>query len=415
MTIDLRPYIRPGDTVLVSQAASEPRSLVEALIEQRHDLGSVNVFVGISFTGLLKPEHADCFRFVGFGGVGRTAALTRAGLLDVIPAHIGALPDLITSGRVPVDVVLMQVSAADEHGVHSLGVVADYLQAAMGVARVTIAEVNPRLPFTLGETMVPAERLTAVQHDDRPLLLAERRPPLAEDEVIGAHISSLIPDGATIQIGVGGTPDAVLAQLGAKNDLGVHSGLISDAVLDLVEAGVVTNANKPIDTGVTVTGSLFGTERLYEWANRNPALSMRALSYTHEPRVLSRFESFFAINSAIEVDLTGQIGAEMANGHHIGTVGGQGAFARAAITSARGRSIVALPSVTKGGTISKIVARLADGVVTTSRADADLVVTEHGVADLRGVPLSERARRLIAVADPRHRDHLNELSEPIRE
>jgi acyl-CoA hydrolase len=406
--LDLPRYLRPGDTVVVGQATGEPRALVEALIEQRHELAPLRVFVGASFVGLLRPEHADTFEFVGWGGVGRTAALTKAGALAILPVHIGSIPALIRNGRLRVDAVLAQVSAPDEQSQCSLGLVADYLQAALDQARVAIAEVNPRVPFTFGETLVPIERFAATVEDDRPLVVVERRAPLPEDEVIARQIAELIPDGATIQFGVGGTPDAVLAELGDKHDLGVHSGLISDAVVDLVEGGVVTNRHKEIDPGLTVTGSLYGTERLYAWADRNPTLRMRSLAYTHEPRVLQRFGAFYAINSAIEVDLTGQINGESADHQYVGTVGGQGAFARAAITSPAGRSIVALPSTAKGGSRSRIVRRLDAGVVSTPRADADLVVTEHGVADLRGATLAERTERLIAIADPRHRDELRE-------
>jgi acetyl-CoA hydrolase len=215
-----------------------------------------------------------------------------------------------------------------------------------------------------------------------------------------------VPDGATIQFGVGGTPDAVLDSLAGKHDLGVHSGLISDAVLDLIEAGVVTNVRKPIDTGVTVTGCIVGTERLYRWADRNRALLMRPVSYTHNPRVLSEFDNFFAINGAVEVDLSGQINAEMVNGTYVGAVGGHGAFARAGASAERGRSIIVLPATAADGASSRIAARLADAVTSTPRADADIVVTEHGVADLRGATLRQRAERLIAIAAPAHRDAL---------
>jgi acetyl-CoA hydrolase len=364
------------------------------------------VFVGASFTGLFEPAHADALEFVSWGAVGRTASLTKAGVIDILPIHIGSIPSLIASGRLRVDAVLVQLSSSDAEGRHSLGIVADYLQIAMARARVTIAEVNPHVPFTFGDTMVPAATLTAVVHDDRPALHVERRPPSEADDTIAGLVASVVPDGATIQFGVGGTPDAVLARLHDKHDLGVHSGLISDAVVDLVEGGVVTNLRKEIDTGRTVTGALFGTERLYEWADRNPSLSMQALSYTHEPRVLASFGSLYAINSAVEVDLTGQINGESAAGVYVGTVGGQGAFARAAITSAAGRSIVALPSTARDGSISRIVPRLTDGITSVARSDADLIVTEHGIADLRGASLRERAARLLDIADPAHRDAL---------
>jgi acyl-CoA hydrolase len=404
--VDLTRHLRPGDTVLVAQGTAEPRSLVEALIDQRHALAPLRVVVGASFNGLFRPEHADALRFTGFGAVGRTGELSRAGVLDVLPVHLGSIPSLLTSGRLPIDAVLLQLSAPDITGVHSLGLGSDFLLAAAGCARVVLAEVNPRVPFTHGDTTVPADRLAEVIHDERPLTTVERRPPLPEDRAIAAHIAALIPDGATIQLGVGGTPDAVLAALGDKNDLGVHSGVISDAVVDLIEAGVITNRRKEIDAGVTVTGLLWGTDRLYRWAHDNPTLAMRAVTYTHAPQVLSAFGPFFAVNSATEVDLTGQINGEVADGRYVGTVGGQGAFARAGLQSPSGRSIVALPSTARDGTRSRIVAELSAGVTTTARADADLVVTEHGVADLRGATLRERAARLIAIADPRHRDRL---------
>jgi acetyl-CoA hydrolase len=404
--IDLTDFIRPGDTVLVGQGTAEPRSLVERLIEQRHAIGPITVFVGVSFAGLFRPEHADVFRFRAIGGAGSTAALTKAGVVDVVPIHLGTIPGLITSGRLDVDVALVQLSPADAEGCHSLGLVADYLQAAIAKARVTIAEVNPRVPRTLGETAVRADQLAAVVHDDRPLIEVERRAGSDADRAIAELVAGVIPDGATIQIGIGATPDAVLAALHGHHDLGVHSGLISDAVLDLVEAGVVTHRRKEIDSSAIVTGSLLGTERLYRWADENPVVQMKPVTYTHGIRVLSSFGAFYAVNSAIDVDVTGQINAEMADGRHLGLIGGQGAFARAGISSANGRSIIALPSTARGDTISRIVARLADDVVSTPRADADLIVTEHGVADLRGQALGERVRRMIAIAHPDHRDAL---------
>jgi acyl-CoA hydrolase len=303
-------------------------------------------------------------------------------------------------------VVLCQVSTPDRDGRHSLGLVADYLPAAIAVARTTIAEVNPHVPYTFGETIPSSDERLVTVADDRALPSVKRREASEEDRAIAALVATVVPDGATMQFGVGGTPDAVLAALAAKRDLGIHSGLIGDAVVDLVEAGVVTNARKPVDAGLTVTGAIVGTERLYRWAHRNPTLLMRPVSYTHDPQVLSSFDNFFAINAAIEVDLGGQINAETVNGAYIGAVGGQAAFARAGAAAPHGRSIIALASTAAGGAISRIVARLGDGVTSTPRADADLVVTEHGVADLRGATLRQRAERLVAIADPAHRSEL---------
>jgi acetyl-CoA hydrolase len=406
MTVDLTTHIRPGDTVLVGQASGEPLALVEALIEQRHAIGAVTVFVGATNSRLWRPEHADVLRFIGYGAIGRTGTLSRAGVLDVVPAHLGSLPHLFTSRAIPIDVVLCQVSPPDDVGHHSLGLVADYIPAAVAAARTIIAEVNAHVPYTFGETIDSNDARVVTVASDRPLPLVKRPAPSDEDRAIAARVAALVPDGATIQFGVGGTPDAVLESLAGKHDLGVHSGLISDAVLDLIEAGVVTNVRKPIDTGLTVTGCIVGTERLYRWADRNRALLMRPVSYTHNPRVLSEFDNFFAINGAVEVDLGGQINAEMVNGTYVGAVGGHGAFARAGASAESGRSIIVLPATAADGAISRIVARLGDAVTSTPRADADIVVTEHGVADLRGATLRQRAERLIAIAAPAHHDAL---------
>ena len=403
--IDLRPHLRAGDHVLVGQGTGEPRALLEALIEQRHELPPVRVFVGASYTGLLRPEHADVLTISSFGGIGRTGALTSAGVVDLLPVHLGSLPALIRSGRLRVDVVLCQLTAPAD-GVHSLGLLADYLPAAIDRARVVLAEVNPHVPYTFGDTLVPAARVTAVVLDERPLIAVDRRPTLPEDELIAGHVAGLIPDGATIQIGIGGTPEAVLARLADRRDLGIHSGLLSDALVDLIERGAVTNARKEIDTGTTIAGSLLGTDRLYRWADRNPTLTMRSLDHTHDAGVLSRLRSLHAINSTIEIDLSGQVNAEVAAGRYVGAIGGQGAFARAAATAPDGRSIIVMPSTAARGTVSRIVARLTAPVVTTARADADLVVTEHGVADLRGATLSQRRDRLLAIAAPHLRDDI---------
>jgi len=402
--IDLRPHLRAGDTILVGHGTAEPRALLEALIEQRHELPPLSLFVGASYAGTLQPEHLDVLRVSSFGAIGRTAALIGAGA-DVLPVHLGTIPALIRSGRLKVDVVFCQVGPADVDGIHSLGLLCDYLPAAIEVARCVIAEVNPRVPRTSGDTAVPASRLAATMPDDRPLIAVDRRAPLPEDEAIAAHVAGVIPDGATIQIGVGGTPEAVLARLTDRRDLGIHSGLMSDALVDLIEAGAVTNARKEIDPGVSVAGSLLGSDRLYAWADGNPSLVMRSLDHTHALGNLLALRSLHAINSAIEVDLTGQIGAEVAAGRYVGAIGGQGGFARAAAMAPAGRSIIALPSTARNGTISRIVARLG-GPVTTPRSDADLVVTEHGVADLRGASATQRRERLLAIAAPHLRDEL---------
>ncbi|GAC1327208.1 MAG: acetyl-CoA hydrolase/transferase C-terminal domain-containing protein [Candidatus Dormibacteria bacterium] len=406
VVLDLREFIRPGDTVLWGQGTGEPRSLTEALVAQRASLGGTRVFLGAAFSDTIRVEYADHLRFTGIGGMGTNAALTRAGVLDVLPCHISAIPGLIESGRIPVDVVLAQVSPAGPDGRHSLGLVGDYLPAAIARARVVIAEVNDQVPRTLGEGLFHPEKFTHLVYTSRPPVMVESRQPGPVEEQIAALVGDLVPDGAVLQLGIGNVFRAIGTRLASKRNLGIHSGVVGDWLVDLVRSGAVTNAQKAIDQGVSVTGALFGTRTLYDFAHENPAIHLRPISYTHDTAVLGRLDRLVAINSAVEVDVTGQVNAETLMGSHIGAVGGQVDFMRAALASSTGRSIIALPSTARRGEVSRIVPKLADAVVTTPRSDADMVVTEFGVADLKGMPLRERARRLIGIADPRFRVEL---------
>lgn len=392
--------------MLVGQATGEPLTLTGTLVEQRGSLGGVQVFLGATFASTFGPEQADHLRFAAIGGIGTNAALARAGVLDVLPCHVSTLPELISSGRLSVDVVLVQLSPLGPEGLHSLGLVGDYLSPAIDRARVVIAEINEQVPYTLGAGAVHPDQLDAVVHTSRTPVFVEPPRVGPAEAAIGELIATLVPDGAVIQLGVGAVPYAVAKGLSAKRDLGVHSGVVGDWIVDLMESGVVTNMSKAVDRGITVTGALFGTRRLYDYAHRNPSLQLRPISYTHDVAVLRQLDRLMAINSAVEVDLTGQVNAETVGGVHIGTVGGQVDFVRAAMASRGGRSIIALPSTARGGQVSRIVGHLADGVITTARSDADLVVTEHGVADLRGMTLRQRAEQLIAIADPRFKAEL---------
>jgi acyl-CoA hydrolase len=232
------------------------------------------------------------------------------------------------------------------------------------------------------------------------------RDPGPLDYEIAEQVASLVPDGAVLQLGVGSVISAIAEQLADRKDLGVHSGMLGDWIVDMTEAGAITNARKPIDVGVSVSGTIFGTRRLYDFVHENPAIGLRPLRYTHDNAVLRSLGNVFSINSAVEVDLTGQVNSETMGGHHVGTVGGQVDFVRGAVASEHGRSIIALPAAAKGGEITRIVSRLADGVVTTARSDVDVIITEHGIAELRGVGIHERARRLAAIAAPQFREQL---------
>jgi acyl-CoA hydrolase len=403
--LDLAGIIRSGDHVVWGSGTGEPLTLVEKFIEQRHNLGRTSVFLGgICYDDIVKPEHADVVTFSSFGAQGTLRHMARAGVLRIIPCHLSQVPGYFTDKLIKADVVFLYLRQ-NEHGEYSFSLENDYLQAAMTHARVIVAEVNDQLPWTYCEGRLDPARIDYVVRTSRPPMELQEGAFGPAEAAIAQHVGRYIEDGTTIQIGIGGIPDAVLAGVGDRRDLGIHSGLISDRVADLMERGVMTNARKPIDTGIATCGSLRGTKRLYDFAHNNRAVRLFTFMHTHRAEVLCQLGKFLAINSAIEIDLTGQINSEIAAGAQIGLVGGQGDFVRGAQMAAGGRAVIAMPSSARNGQISKIVARL-NGVVTTARSDADLIVTEFGVAELRGQPLDERIRRMVAISHPNFRESL---------
>ncbi len=406
-SIDFTAIVRPGDTVMWGQATAEPVPLTQALMAQRHAIGGFKVFLGMTNSDTLKAEYADCVAFSGYCGTGGNRALVKAGKLDILPCHYSQLPGLIQSGRLKIDVLMLQLAPADDDGNYSLGIAHEFLIQALQTARVVIAEVNDQAPWTFGERPVRDEDLDYVVRTSRaPLELHQPQPGEAELG-IARHVAGLVEDGATLQFGLGAMPEAILAALGDRRDLGIHSGTIGDGVAMLTRSGAITNARKSIDPGLTVTGMMMGSRRLYDFAHRNSAVRFRSTDYVHNADVLARIDRFVALNSAIEVDTTGQINAEVAGGLYIGAVGGALDFLRAANRSKGGLAIVALPSTAGAGAkrASRIVARLS-GPVSTPRSDAGLIATEYGIADLRGQTLSERVRRMIAIAHPDYRESL---------
>jgi acyl-CoA hydrolase len=412
--LDLAGIIRDGDHIVWGSGTGEPVPLIKKFLEQRHRIGFTSVFLGgISYTDTLKPEHADVVTFSGFGAMARLRGFCRAGALRVIPCHLSALCGYLETGIIGSDVVLLKLSAADDSGQYSFSLENDYLQAAMKRARVVIAEMNDQLPWTYFDGNLDVSRIDFVVHtSESPIEVASATFGTIEKQ-IAQHISNYIEDGSTIEIGIGAIPDAVLADVGDRHDLGIHSGLIGDRVAELMERGVITNTRKPIDAGLTVCGSLRGTQRLYKFAHRNRAIRLFTFMHTHRAEILSQLDNFVAINSAIEVDLTGQINAEIAAGVQVGGVGGQGDFLRGANLAVRGHGIVAMPSTALDGKASRIVSRLG-GVVTTARSDADVIVTEFGAAELRAQPLDERVRRMIAIAHPDFRESLEREAREIQ-
>lgn len=422
MTIHLRPaeldlshFLQPGDRIVFGQACGEPTTLVEALIAQGAAIGKpdkpLGAFIATSFSGLFTPETASAFRLSSMGAIGALRSMTRANALDVIPVHVSQVGPLISAGVIPCDVAMIQVSPADAEGNHSCGLISDYVRAAVEQARVVIAEVNEAVPFTHGETIHASEIDVAVEVSRPPVEVSAAK--IGEtDEAIARHCAEFIGDGSVIQTGVGAVPDAILRLLHDRRDLGVHSGMLGDGLVDLIEAGVVTNARKEIDTGVTINGALIGTSRLYRFAHDNPAIRMTPTGYTHDAAVLGRLSRLVTLNSALEVDLTGQVNAEQSGSAYMGGTGGQLDFVRAGARSPGGASLMVLAATAKGGAISKIVPTLS-GPVTTPRSEVDIVVTEFGAAELKGRTLAERARRLVAIAHPDFREELDRQAHEI--
>jgi len=406
-SLDFAAFVRPGDTVMWGQATAEPVPLTQALMAQRHAIGRFNVFLGMTHSDTPRPEHTDRIAFSSYCGTGGNRALVKAGKLDILPCHYSQLPGLIQSGRLKIDVLMLQLAPADEDGNFSFGIAHEFLIQAMDAARVVIAEVNDQAPWTYGERAVRDADLDYIVRTSRPPLELIQPQPGEAELAIARHVAGLIEDGATLQFGLGAMPEAILGALGDRRDLGIHSGTIGDKVAELTRAGAITNARKSIDRGVTVTGMMMGSKRLHDFAHRNRDLQFRSTTYVHNADVLARIDRFVVLNTAIEVDLTGQVNAEVANGLYIGTVGGALDFLRAANRSKGGLPVVALPSTAGRAErrASRIVAKLS-GPVSTPRSDAGIIATEYGIADLRGKVLSERIRRMISIAHPDFRERL---------
>ncbi len=400
-SLELARLVHRGDTVAWGQGAAEPLELTQKLMAERHAIGPFSVFMGISYSATPDPAFTDCVTFSSYCGTGTNQALARVGKLDILPSGYLELAEIL---KKRVDVLLVQLAPADTQGRYSLGVGYDYIAHLIDTARIVIAEVNDQSPFTFGERMITDADIDYVVRTSRPLLGSG--PSVCKDvELAVAHnAAALIEDRATIQLGLGVVPEGVLSLLSDRRDLGIHSGAIGDAVGRLMRAGVVTNAAKSIDVGTTVTGLMLGSPELYGFAHRNHAIAFRPVEYTHAPEVLAQLDRFVAINSAVEVDLTGQINAEVAGVNYVGAVGGAASFLRGALRSRGGLPIIALPSRGRFGG-SRIVATLS-GPVSTPRSDAGLIVTEFGFADLRGQSVSQRVRSMIAIAHPDFRDHL---------
>ncbi len=408
--------IPSGANVFLHGAAATPTPLVDALAA-RTDLAGVRVYHlhTIGTAPLFAPAVSPWLRSVSFF-VGPDARVAVAeGRADFIPVFLSDIPALFTGGAVPLDVALVQLSPPDRHGLCSLGTSCDAARAAVDCARVVIAEINQQMPRTLGNTMVPIDRVAAFVRTDRALPRHEPEAPTPVIDRIGALVAELVEDGATLQTGIGAIPDAVLARLGDHAELGVHTEMFSDGMVPLVEGGVITNRAKAVHPGRSVTSFVMGTRRLYDFIDDNPAVEFHGCDRTNDTALIRKNPKVTAINSALAIDLSGQVCADSL-GHTIYSgIGGQMDFLRGAALSPGGKPIIAMPSTAAGGKVSRITAELTvgSGVVTT-RGHVHWVVTEHGARNLHGLSLRQRGEALIDLAHPDHRGELRRALARIR-
>lgn len=397
--------IRSGDRVFIHGVAAAPAQLIDAMTRRAPELRDVEV-VHLHTEGeapYARAEFAESFRVNAFFVGSNTRQAIREGRGDYIPVFLSEIPALFRKGVLPIDVALIQVSPPDGHGFCSLGVSVDIARAAVDTAKHVIALINPNMPRTLGDALVHISTIDAAVETDVELPEVAA-PELTEvDRKIGGHIAELIDDGATLQMGIGSIPNAVLASLGGHKQLGVHTEMFSDGLIPLVEKGVVTGEQKTKHPGKIVAGFVMGTRRLYDFVDDNPQVLMLDIAYVNDSAVIRRNPKVTAINSAIEVDLTGQVCADSIGTMHYSGVGGQMDFIRGASLSEGGKPIIALPSTTGRGD-SKIVPFLKQGAgVVTTRAHVHYIVTEYGVANLYGKNLRQRAHELIRISHPEHR------------
>ncbi len=401
--------IRSGDRVFIHTAAAAPCRLVEAMAARSAELANVET-VSLHTEGpapYVEPGMAGHFRHNAMFIGANVRRAVQEGRADFMPIFLSEIPALFRSGSLPLDVALVQVSPPDRHGFCSLGTSIDVSLAAVQEARYVIAQVNPQMPRSHGDGLLHVSRLDAMVEADDPL--PEARPAeLGEVErAIGRHVAGLIEDGSTLQMGIGAIPDAVLAALTGHRDLGVHTEMFSDGLIDLVERGVVTNERKRVHPGKIVATFVIGSRRLYDFLDDNPMVAMLDVAYVNDTAVIRRNDKVVAINSAIEVDVTGQVSADSIGSLMFSGVGGQMDFVRGAGLSRGGKPVIALPSTTRRGE-SRIVPVLKEGAgVVTTRAHVQYVVTEFGVANLYGKNLRQRARALVEIAHPDHREALS--------
>lgn len=402
--------VRSGDRVWIHAGCNNPEELTRALVGRADELRDVEVVHLMTFgcADYAEARYANSFRHRSLFTGANVRQAVNEGRADFVPVHLSEIPALIGSGALPVDIALVHLSPPDEHGFCSYGVGVECTKAAAEKARTVIALVNPQMPRSLGDSFIHVSRLKYVVEVDRPVLQLPQAGEIGfVARAIGQNVAELIEDAATLQMGIGEIPDAVLLFLRDKRDLGIHTEMFSDGVVELFESGVITGEAKTLHRGKIIASFVLGSKRSFRFLHNNPFVEFHPSDYVNDPFVISQNAKMVAINSALAVDLTGQVCADSIGRDIYSGFGGQLDFIRGAARSKGGRPIIALPSTAKGGRLSRIVDTLSQGSgVVTTRADVHYVVTEHGIARLHGKSLRERARELIAVAHPNFRGEL---------
>ena len=409
--------VKNGDTIVVPTAVGEPPALLTALSEARRDFRDVQIsqILPVRKYAYFDQETRENVRHTAYFFSGASRAGGQEGWIDYIPAYFSELPALINRNLIPSDVVFSIASPMDEHGFFSLALAADYTMAAIAKARAIVLEVNPNVPFANGDCHIHISQVTALTESDDPILEVGLPKIGPVQEMIGKYVAEMIPDGATLQIGYGGIPDAVVMQLTNKRDLGIHTEMVGDGIMTLVEAGVVTNRKKNYHPGKMLATFALGSKKLYQFMNRNPAIEMHAVDFTNDPYLAGKNDNLHAINATMQIDFMGQCGSESLGFAPYSGTGGQSDFVRAANRSNGGKAFIVLPSTAKNDTISRIVPTLSAGThVSTSKNDINYVVTEFGVAQLRGKSAQQRCAELIGIAHPDFRGELREAAKKMR-
>jgi acetyl-CoA hydrolase len=395
-------HIRPGDVVVAAQVLGEPTALIEELLGHASELADVRMFVGMSVTGVLSRVPPG-IGLISSVGMAPNSDLVACGRMELIPCHMSDLPWLLTEGPLKADVALVLLSPPDADGYCSLGTTSDYAWHAVQSARVVLAEINDRVPVIAGDTRVHVSRLAHTVRTSRPLPEYHLAKPTDLELRIARNVAKYIRDGSCLQIGIGRLGEAILQSVAGRRDLGVHAGMVGDTILEMVRDGIITNARKGGDKGLAVAGSVLGSSRAVAMAALEPSLRIVSIAQTHDPARIAALPDYVCVNSALEVDLLGQVNTETAGGRYIGAIGGAVDFLRAAVRSPGGRSIVALPTTTSRGR-PRVVGRVER--VSALGSDVDIIATEYGTAEIRGQSGPERARRIIGVAPPEQREAL---------